>query len=65
MMEKNGVDHKVLFNFNDGSVEFYTPGLKVWIQWPDWRVSGTDRGGQVQKYGTGKIKRTAPCVKPF
>lgn len=54
-----------MFNLNDGSVEFYTHGLKVRIQWPDWRVSGTDRGGQVQNYGTGKIKRTAPCVKLF
>jgi hypothetical protein len=65
MIEKNAEDRKLLFNLNDGCVEFDTHGLKVRIQWPDWRINGTDRGGQIQNYGSGKVKRTAPCVKPF
>ena len=53
------------FDPSDEYVEFYTHGLRLKIQWPNWRKIGTDRAGQIHNYGSGKIKRTAPCVKPF
>ena len=65
MIEKNAEGRELLFDLNDGCVEFYTQGLKLKIQWPDWRLNGTDRGGQVQNYSAGKAKRTTPCAKPF
>ena len=65
MIEKNAEDSKLLFNLDDGRVEFFTHGLKVKIQWPDWRALGTDRGGQIENYGSGKVKRITPCAKPF
>lgn len=65
MIEKNTRDSELLFDLNDGCVEFYTHGLKLRIQWPNWRINGTDRGGTVQNYTAGKTRRTAPCLKPF
>lgn len=65
MIEKNAEDSKLSFNLDDGCVEFFTHGLKVRIQWPDWRTIGTDRGGQIENYGSGKVKRMTPCAKPF
>jgi len=65
MIVKNAEDSKLPFNLDDGHVEFYSHGLKVKIQWPDWRKLGTDRGGQIENYGSGKVKRIAPCVKPL
>ena len=65
MIEKNAEDSKLPFNLHDGHVEFSSHGLRVKIQWPDWRKLGTDRGGQIENYGSGKVKRIAPCAKPF
>ena len=70
LIEKNTDDKEFKFNLNDeylnnGYIEFYTYGIKLRIQWPNWRLLGTDRGGQVDNYSAGQIQRVLPCVKPF
>jgi len=65
MIEKNAEDSNLSFNLDDGNVEFFTHGLRVKIQWPDWRSIGTDRGGQIENYSSDKVRRMAPCAKPL
>jgi len=39
-------------------------GVKIRIQWPDWRQEGTNRAGTIDKLNSIS-KRTSPCMKPF
>jgi MoaA/NifB/PqqE/SkfB family radical SAM enzyme len=65
MIEKNTDSDNLEFELNNGFVEFIAQGIRLKIQWPNWRILGTDRGGQVRNYNGGKIERIQPCVKPF
>jgi MoaA/NifB/PqqE/SkfB family radical SAM enzyme len=39
-------------------------GVKIRIQWPDWRQEGTNRAGTIDKLNS-ITQRTHPCMKPF
>jgi MoaA/NifB/PqqE/SkfB family radical SAM enzyme len=39
-------------------------GVKVKIQWPNWRQFGTNRAGTLAELNTKSI-RVEPCIKPF
>jgi hypothetical protein len=65
MIEKNADESNLDFDLNNGFVELRAAGTTLKIQWPNWRILGTDRGGQVDNYSGGKVERIAPCAKPF
>ena len=46
------------------SVDIQHFGVLIRIQWPNWRVKGSSRGGQIEKLHRGAT-RTSPCVRPF
>jgi hypothetical protein len=48
-----------------GFLEFRSHGVRIRIQWPDWRKNGSNRGGVVKKLTDHDWVRSAPCVKPF
>ena len=58
-------DPRLDFSLDQGFVMLSTEGLKLKIQWPNWRVIGTDRAGTVDNYNEGRKQRVLPCVKPF
>lgn len=70
IIERLGCSHRFP-DFNDddvtqsNSIEFSQLGVKVKVQWPDWRKNGTNRAGLLTEHIAGKTVRTQPCVKPF
>jgi MoaA/NifB/PqqE/SkfB family radical SAM enzyme len=58
------------FNFDEAAVishdhvSITKHGVKLRIQWPDWRQEGTNRAGTIDKLNS-KTQRTSPCMKPF
>lgn len=46
-------------------VQFRAYGLTLKIQWPEWRVSGTNRAGILVGHISRKYRRNQPCMKPF
>lgn len=46
-------------------LEIVILGVRIIIQWPDWRENGTNRAGTLTDHITTKTKRVAPCAKPF
>ena len=65
LIERNSEDRDLNFDLDDGFIILSTEGLKLKIQWPNWRVIGTDRAGTVDNYNEGRSQRVLPCVKPF
>jgi MoaA/NifB/PqqE/SkfB family radical SAM enzyme len=65
IIEKNSDNHDRDFDLNDGFLELSVSGLRLKIQWPNWRAQGTNRGGSIDNYNGKKMERTSPCVKPF
>lgn len=49
----------------NSSISCYIEGVKILIQWPDWRRDGTNRGGTLEKNSAKKSIRTSPCARPF
>lgn len=49
----------------NSSISCYIEGVKILIQWPDWRRDGTNRGGTLEKNIAKKSIRTSPCARPF
>jgi hypothetical protein len=41
MIDKNAGGRDISFDLNNGSVDFSSYGLKLKIQWPNWRLIGT------------------------
>ncbi len=65
IIEKNvSITHSD-FDINDGYIDFQTGGLRLKVQWPNWRILGTDRAGTIKNYGKEKLVRELPCIKPF
>lgn len=46
-------------------IELSVQGVKVKVQWPDWRKSGTNRAGLLTEHASSQTIRTQPCIKPF
>ncbi len=65
IIEKNVSITHTGFDLNDGYVDFQTGGLRLKVQWPNWRILGTDRAGTINNYGKAKLVRELPCIKPF
>lgn len=40
-------------------------GVNLKIQWPNWRISGTNRAGTATKQSAIIPPRQQPCIKPF
>lgn len=47
------------------SLEIKLYGVRIIIQWPNWRENGTNRAGTLTNHTTANFKRITPCVKPF
>lgn len=46
-------------------IQFYSRGVGLKIQWPDWRTEGSNRGGVLINHPSKKFERLQPCIKPF
>ncbi|MAZ26204.1 MAG: hypothetical protein CL868_03885 [Cytophagaceae bacterium] len=55
----------IAFIESNRSFSLYVEGVRIIIQWPDWRREGTNRGGTLDKNSNQKSKRTSPCARPF
>ena len=40
-------------------------GVRVQVQWPDWRVVGSNRAGVLSDHESMSVIRMQPCSKPF
>jgi MoaA/NifB/PqqE/SkfB family radical SAM enzyme len=40
-------------------------GVSIRLQWPNWRIDGTDRAGLLLNQAGAVKLRTQPCAKPF
>lgn len=47
------------------SIEFLSLGVLVRIQWVNWNVKGSSRGGSVESMVKREHVRNLPCAKPF
>jgi len=45
--------------------EFRSMGVLIRVQWPNWRISGTYRGGALNDHASVSFVRTKPCEEPF
>lgn len=52
------------FTSND-HIEFRSLGVKIRLQWPDWRAEGSSRAGILIHHVSKRFIRTQPCTKPF
>ncbi len=55
----------IAFIESNRSFSLQVEGVRILIQWPDWRREGTNRGGTLGEKNTQKSKRTSPCARPF
>ncbi|MDO6408875.1 MAG: radical SAM protein [Pantoea sp.] len=70
IVERLGCEHLFAdFSVDDvtqsTNIEFSLRGVKIKVQWPDWRKSGTNRAGLLTEHVASSAIRTQPCVKPF
>lgn len=66
-LEYSGFDEELDISFieSNSSLSCYVEGVRILIQWPDWRKEGTNRGGTLQSNTVQVSKRTSPCARPF
>lgn len=50
---------------SDIGVEVMIRGLRLRVQWPDWRSNGTTRASLLDDHKAYLLTRTSPCMKPF
>lgn len=62
VFDENIIDQK--FIENNEFLIINKKGVKIKIQWPDWRQFGTNRAGIVHELNSKSI-RYDPCIKPF
>jgi MoaA/NifB/PqqE/SkfB family radical SAM enzyme len=65
LMEKCGVPIDENIEIEKKYYEFRIHGSRIKVQWPNWRESGTNRGGTVILQSSANKIRDFPCVKPF
>jgi len=65
LFRRLGVTKQPDYQFSKGELEFRVQGVRIKIQWPNWREEGTDRGGTLKTHQGAVETRVAPCQKPF
>lgn len=51
--------------YSRSSIETTFKGVRFKLQWPDWRTTGTNRGGSITLESLNRRERFKPCLKPF
>lgn len=66
-LEYNFIDDELDISFIElnNSFSCYVEGVRILIQWPDWRKDGTNRGGTLENNSAEVNKRVSPCARPF
>ncbi|AOT11077.1 radical SAM/SPASM domain-containing protein [Pseudoalteromonas luteoviolacea] len=66
-LEYTAFDDKMSLSYieNHELIDFRQLGVRVIIQWPDWRKHGTNRGGTLEDHSSSNYKRIMPCARPF
>jgi len=49
----------------EAMVSYSLPGVDVIVQWQNWNIIGTTRGGFLSDHREMRYERNAPCAKPF
>ena len=58
-------DQTQKINFKKNYINFIFMGVQIKLQWPDWRISGSNRGGSINIISFKLKQRVKPCIRPY